>query len=213
MGKMTHKVLIACEESQTVCKAFRSRGFEAYSCDIKEQSGGHPEWHILGDALKAIEGGQIVTMDGKTHDIGKWDLLIAHPPCTYLSNVATRSFSLRCTAPENVVAQAIEECMREPVTGNKRAVLADLIIIQDYLFGEPMQAQEVPQPMPMQSYSAPPIEQAETYIQTDGGSKFLKAVDGRKADKVWKLIDELVEAVKILHPRMYTTFIDNVQDL
>ena len=63
------------------------------------------------------------------------------------------------------------------------------------------------------SYSAPPMEQAETYIQTDGDSEFLKAVDGRKADKVWKLIDELVEAVKILHPRMYTTFIDKVQDL
>ncbi|MDY4490954.1 MAG: hypothetical protein SPE19_10585 [Candidatus Faecousia sp.] len=52
------KVLIACEESQTVCKAFRLRGHEAYSCDIQEPSGGHPEWHILGDALKAIEGGK-----------------------------------------------------------------------------------------------------------------------------------------------------------
>lgn len=80
------KVLVACEESQTVCKAFRERGHEAYSCDIQEPSGGHPEWHILGDALKAINGGRIVTMDGKSHDVGKWDLLIAHPPCTYLSN-------------------------------------------------------------------------------------------------------------------------------
>lgn len=114
---------------------------------------------------------------------------------------------------EKEIAQAIEECMREPVTGNKRAVLADLIIIQDYLFGEPMQAHEDPQPIQMQSYSAPPVEQAETYIQTDGDSEFLKSVDGRKADKVWKLIDELVEAVKILHPRMYTAFIDKVQDL
>ena len=114
---------------------------------------------------------------------------------------------------EKEIEQAIEECMREPVTGNKRAVLADLIIIQDYLFGEPMQAQKAPQPIPMQSYSAPPIEQVETYIETTGDSEFLKAVDGRKADKVWKLMDELVEAVKILHPRMYTTFIDKVQDL
>ena len=114
---------------------------------------------------------------------------------------------------EKEVEQAIKECLREPVTGNKRAVLADLIIIQDYLFGEPMQAQEATRPSPMQSYSAPPMEQVETYIQTNGDSEFLKAVDGRKADKVWKLIDELVEAVKILHPRMYTTFIDKVQDL
>ena len=114
---------------------------------------------------------------------------------------------------EKEIEQAIKECLREPVTGNKGAVLADLIIIQDYLFGEPTQAQEVQQPMTMQSYSAPPMEQVETYIEANGDSEFLKAVDGRKADKVWKLIDELVEAVKILHPRMYTTFIDKVQDL
>lgn len=79
------KVLVACEESQAVCKAFRERGHEAYSCDIQEPSGEHLEWHILGDALQAIQGGQVATMDGCAHDIGTWDLLIAHPPCTYLS--------------------------------------------------------------------------------------------------------------------------------
>lgn len=86
------KVLIACEESQLVCIAFRKRGHEAYSCDILEPSGCHPEWHILGDALKAIEGGRITTMDGKTHDIGRWDLLIAHPPCTYLTLARNKWF-------------------------------------------------------------------------------------------------------------------------
>lgn len=96
------KVLVACEESQAVCKAFRERGFEAYSCDIQECSGGHPEWHICGDALKAMMGGQIVTQDGKEHFIDKWDLMIAHPPCTYLSNVSTKHFSLRCTSAEKV---------------------------------------------------------------------------------------------------------------
>ena len=114
---------------------------------------------------------------------------------------------------EKEVEQAIQECMRDPITGNKRAVLADLIIIQDYLFGEPTRAQEVPQPIPMQSYSAPPMEQVEIYVETNGDSEFLKVVDGRKAERVWPLINELVEAVKILHPRMYTTFIDKVQDL
>lgn len=79
-------VLVACEESQEVCKAFREKGHNAFSCDVQEPSGGHPEWHILGDALEAINGGEIVTMDGITHSVGKWDLLIAHPPCTYLSN-------------------------------------------------------------------------------------------------------------------------------
>ena len=84
------KVLVACEESQRVCMAFRERGFEAYSCDIQEPSGGHPEWHILGDAIEAINEGVVTTMDGQTHDVGKWDLLIAHPPCTYLSNAGAR---------------------------------------------------------------------------------------------------------------------------
>ena len=86
------KVIVACEESQRVCIAFRKRGHEAYSCDIQEPSGGRPEWHILGDALKAIEGGRITTMDGKTHDIGRWDLLIAHPPCTYLTLAGNKWF-------------------------------------------------------------------------------------------------------------------------
>lgn len=86
------KVLIACEESQRVCTAFREKGHEAYSCDIQECSGGHPEWHILGDALQLINGNcEFKTMDGITHKIdGKWDLLIAHPPCTYLSNAGAR---------------------------------------------------------------------------------------------------------------------------
>lgn len=87
-------VLVACEESQEVCKAFRALGHEAYSCDIQEPSGGHTEWHILGDALKAINGGIITTMDGVKHDIGKWDLLIAHPPCTYLTVSGNRWFNV-----------------------------------------------------------------------------------------------------------------------
>lgn len=114
---------------------------------------------------------------------------------------------------EKEVAQAIEQCMQEPVTGNKRAVLADLIIIQDYLFGEPTRAHEVQQPMPLQSYSAPPMEQVEIYVETNGDSEFLKAVDGRKADRAWRLMNELVEAVRILHPNMYTSFIDKILDL
>ena len=99
------RVLIACEESQEVCKAFRARGHEAYSCDLQECSGGHPEWHIMGDCLPILDGRcKVKTMDGETHDIpDRWDLLIAHPPCTYLSNVATRHFSLRCTPADKVV--------------------------------------------------------------------------------------------------------------
>ena len=73
------KILIACEESQEVCKAFRKLGHEAYSCDILECSGGHPEWHIQGDVLEQLDKG--------------WDLMIAHPPCTYLSNAGIGWFN------------------------------------------------------------------------------------------------------------------------
>ena len=99
------KVLIACEESQAVCTAFRKLGHEAYSCDIQECSGGHPEWHIMGDVIPLINGNcSFCTMDGVKHVIeGRWDLLIAHPPCTYLTNVATRHYSLKCTPAEKVV--------------------------------------------------------------------------------------------------------------
>ena len=85
------KVLIACEESQAVCKAFRKRGHEAYSCDIMECSGEHPEWHIKQDVLPLLNGRcKFNTCDGKLHTIsGKWDLIIAHPPCTYLSNAGS----------------------------------------------------------------------------------------------------------------------------
>lgn len=90
------KILIACEESQTVCKAFRERGHEAYSADIQEPTGGHPEWHILGDVLPLINGDcTFFTMDGRAHNISdEWDLIIAHPPCTYLTVTGNRWFSI-----------------------------------------------------------------------------------------------------------------------
>ena len=81
------KVLVACEESQVVCKAFRELGHEAYSCDIQECSGGNPQWHILGDCLPILNGKcEFITEDGAKHLIDtKWDLIIAHPPCTHLA--------------------------------------------------------------------------------------------------------------------------------
>lgn len=100
---MEMKVLVACEESQTVCRAFRERGHEAYSADIQDCSGGHPEWHIKGDVLKIINGGTFKTEDWTLHEVDRWDLIIAHPPCTYLSSVTTRHLSLRVTPAEKVV--------------------------------------------------------------------------------------------------------------
>ena len=70
------RLLVGCEESQRVCTAFREIGWEAYSCDLMPCSGGHPEWHIQDDVLNHLEG---------------WDMMILHPPCTYLSNAGARS--------------------------------------------------------------------------------------------------------------------------
>lgn len=90
------RVLVACEESQEVCKAFRALGHDAYSCDIQECSGGHPEWHIKGDVLLVLNGYRIFwTMDGMEHDdvlCDPWDLIIAHPPCTDLAVSGARWF-------------------------------------------------------------------------------------------------------------------------
>lgn len=119
-------VLIACEESQAVCKAFREKGHNAFSCDIQECSGGHPEWHIQGDVLEILNPHQISnsfygivfrTVDGKAHAIkGKWDMIIAHPPCTYLSNAGALEYCISdndnictgCAALKNGIDCALE---------------------------------------------------------------------------------------------------------
>lgn len=89
-------VLIACEESQTVCKAFRAKGHRAFSCDLQPCSGGHPEWHIRGDCLPLINGNcTFQTEDTHTHtQAGQWDLIIAHPPCTYLTITANAAYDI-----------------------------------------------------------------------------------------------------------------------
>ena len=87
------KVLVACEESQEVCKAFRERGHEAYSADLQDCSGGHPEWHIMGNVLSIINGNcSFFTRGGQQTYIDKWDLVIAHPPCTDLAVSGARWF-------------------------------------------------------------------------------------------------------------------------
>ena len=89
------KVLVACEESQRVCMAFRERGHEAYSCDILDPSGEHKEWHIKDDVIPLLNGNcTFITMDGVQHTIDRWDLIIAHPPCTYLTTTGNRWFNV-----------------------------------------------------------------------------------------------------------------------
>jgi hypothetical protein len=90
------KILVACEESQAVTKELRALGHEAYSCDLVECSGGFPEWHIMRDVTPLLNGCcEFETVDGLTHKIeGKWDMIIAFPPCTYLTVTGNRWFNI-----------------------------------------------------------------------------------------------------------------------
>ena len=148
------KVLVACEESQRVCNAFRKLGHEAYSCDIIECSGGHPEWHILGDALNVINGNcNFITQDGENHAIiGKWDLLIAHPPCTYLRNASAVRMRVKGEIVPERYAKAMEAkeffmrfinadcdriCVENPVPLKIVNLPPYTQIIQPWQFGHP----------------------------------------------------------------------------
>ena len=150
------KVLVACEESQAVCKAFRERGHEAYSCDLQECSGGHPEWHIQGDVLPLLNGRCVFeTSDGVKHTVEeKWDLIIAHPPCTYLTVTGNRWFNVdrygekaiqRAKDREEAIAffMAIANAgCDQIVVENPVGVISTLWrtpdqIIQPYMFGDP----------------------------------------------------------------------------
>lgn len=151
------KVLVACEESQEICMAFRAKGHEAYSCDVQTPSGGHPEWHVLGDALTVIQGGQVTTMDGQTHEVGRWDMMIAHPPCTYLTSAGSMRLIRVDQAGKKWIDMERYLLMREAVKFFWLLIRADIPkicvenpapmhicelpkysqIIQPYMFGHP----------------------------------------------------------------------------
>lgn len=157
-------VLIACEESQRVCTAFRKLGHNAFSCDIIKPSGGHPEWHILGDVLKmlnpkdrygtSVKGITFDTMNGEFHTFpGKWDLIIAHPPYTYLSNAgACRLYPQKGVLNEKRYKQGLEakkffmqfldaDCeyiaVENPIPSKVFGLPKYTQTIQPYEFGEP----------------------------------------------------------------------------
>ena len=149
-------VLIACEESQRVCIAFRDKGHNAFSCDILPCSGGHPEWHICGDVLPLLNGNcEFVTMDDVIHRIdGKWDLLIAHPPCTYLSNAGARFLYPKGVLNEDRLklglaakdffmafynADCEKICIENPTPSRVYELPKYTQVIQPWMFGHPVQ--------------------------------------------------------------------------
>lgn len=150
-------VLIACEESQEVCKAFRARGHTAFSCDIQECSGGHPEWHIQDDVTFVLNGDCLfLTADGNAHmQTGAWDLIIAHPPCTYLTVTGNRWFNVerygnKAIQRERERAEAAEFFMKFIRADCDRIAVENPIgymsthyrkpdqIIHPYYFGDPV---------------------------------------------------------------------------
>ena len=149
-------ILVACEESQRVCEAFRKLGGKAYSCDITECSGGHPEWHIMQDAIPLLNGKcSFKTMDGIEHSIdGKWDLIIAHPPCTYLSNAGARFLYPKGVLNEERLAKGMiakdffmhfynADCDRiaieNPIPSKVYGLPPYTQTIQPWMFGHPVQ--------------------------------------------------------------------------
>lgn len=152
------KVLIACEESQRVCMAFRARGHEAYSCDIIDCSGEHPEWHIQQDVIPLLNGNcSFKTNDDANHTIeGEWDLIIGHPPCTYLTvsgnrwfnvekygNKALERIKLREEAKDFFMKIANAQCARIAIE-NPVGVMSTVWrkpdqIIHPYYFGDPFE--------------------------------------------------------------------------
>ena len=133
------RILVACEESQRVCKAFRDKGHEAYSCDIIEPSGGYPEWHIQDDVLKHLKN---------------WDMIIAHPPCTFLTVTGNRWFNIERYGEKAIERyrerqKAVEFFMEFVNADCPRIVIENPIgymstiyrkpdqIIQPYYFGDP----------------------------------------------------------------------------
>lgn len=132
------RILVGCEESQTVCKAFRELGHEAFSCDIQECSGGHPEWHFNKDIFEAIDMG--------------WDMMIAHPPCTYLSFAGNRWFNEERYGEKAIERKRLREngehfflrlwnapikhiCLENP-KGSIQRIIPYTQIIEPYYFGD-----------------------------------------------------------------------------
>jgi len=180
-------VLVACEESQEVCKAFRAKGHRAFSCDLQECSGGHPEWHIQGDVLPMLNGDYVFqTMDGHYHEQPcEWDLLLAFPPCTHLSSSGQHWFSrglkdpkLREDAAEFFMSFAKANCPRIAIE-NPVGIMSTRWRkpdqkIQPWQFGHPMTKttclwlQGLPPPRPTEILEKPATGWENQSFRPDG---------------------------------------------
>ncbi|MBD5131348.1 MAG: DNA cytosine methyltransferase [Clostridiales bacterium] len=148
------KILVACEESQRVCSAFRAKGHEAYSCDIVFCSGGLPQFHIWSDVTPLLNGNcTFRTCDGQTHTVDKWDMIIAFPPCTYLSRAGSSNLYKNGEIDQErfdrgqraaqffmsiLNADCERICIENPVPIKKFGLPEPTQVIQPYYFGVPV---------------------------------------------------------------------------
>lgn len=174
------KVLVACEESQAVCIAFRELGHEAYSCDIQECSGGHPEWHIKGDVLQVLNGSCIFeTEAGQFYVIyGEWDLIIAHPPCTDLASSGARWFAEK--RKDGRQQQSVEFFMKFVNAKCARIVIENPIGIMSSIYRKPDQI--------LHPWQFGHGEQKATCLWLKNVPKLMptKIVEGRE-QRIWKM--------------------------
>lgn len=148
------KILVACEESQRVCKAFRAKGHEVYSCDIEFCSGGEPQWHIWDDVTPLLNGNcKFFTGDGQAHEVERWDMIIAFPPCTYLSRAGESSLIQNGEINQERLekgklaaefffkiynAGCPRICIENPVPMKIFGLPAPTQVIEPYMFGVPV---------------------------------------------------------------------------
>lgn len=185
------KILIACEESQTVCKAFREKGHEAYSCDILPCSGGHPEWHIQGDVLEQLDKG--------------WDMMIAHPPCTYLSNAGARFLFPKGKLNEERYKKGLEAkkffmtllncdipkiCVENPVSSKIYELPKFSQEIQPYHFGHPYTKKTR-----LWIKGLPLLE--HTYIIEPASAWISSNTGGKKRGQKYQVVNTLIESTKV----------------
>lgn len=206
------KVLIACEESQAVCIAFRNKGHEAYSCDIIDCSGGHPEWHIKQDVIPLLDGDcGFVCQDGVSHYIdGEWDLIIAHPPCTFLTVAANKLYNVekygekaikrlqdREEAIKFFMAFVNAKCKRKAIE-NPIGVMSTRYkkptqIIQPYWFGHPFRKSTCLWLFNLPKLVATNMVEFET-IHSKGKS-------GGYSGAAWRMVDENGKIISYSDPR------------
>lgn len=194
-------VLVACEESQRVCSAFRRGGHNAYSCDIWPcRFTDHEEWHICCDVFEVIDGyTNFYTQDGEIHDevaSGVWDLIIAHPPCTYLTVTGNRWFKdeygSKAERRKKNREYAIEFFMRftkvkcgsmaieNPVGCMSTVYRKPDQIIQPYQFGDPYRKATC-----LWLYNLPPLKPTKI---VEPEIYYYKAKNGKiKSDSKWRM--------------------------